>query len=106
MNAGALDRRVTIQRELVTGENDYGEQITETVDVATVPADVRQMSGREFFAAAAVTAESRVLFRLRYIEGVSVTDSVLYDGRDHNIQEVKELGRREGLELMTVALAY
>lgn len=48
-------------------------------------------------------AEIRVLFRLRWIEGITVLDRVAYANRLHNIKEVRELGRREGLELMTVA---
>lgn len=103
MKAGPLDRRIIVRRKMVTGENDWGEPITETVDVATIWASVRQESGREFFAAASVSAERKVVFRMRWLDGVTVTDHVRYDGRDHNIQEVRELGRRIGLELHTLA---
>ena len=73
--------------------------------MATVAAQVLQKGGREFLSAQMVQAEVRVLFRLRWIEGITVLDRVNYSGRLHNIQEVKEVGRREGLELMTVAAA-
>lgn len=102
MKAGPLDRTVAIERVTVV-EDDYGGQIETWQTLATVPAQVAQQSGREFLAAAQTQAERRVLFRLRWLAGVTVLDRVLYDGRTHNILDVKELGRREGLELMTVA---
>ncbi|MES2157600.1 MAG: phage head closure protein [Pseudomonadota bacterium] len=103
MKAGPLDRTVTIQRVTLV-DDGYGSVET-WADWATVPAQVVQQGGREFFAAAAVQAEQRVLFRLRWLDGVTVLDRVSYSGRAHNIIDVKELGRREGTELMTVAAA-
>lgn len=104
MKAGPLDRRVMLQRKTVVYD-DYGEEIAAWSELATVSAQVVQQSGREFLAAAQTQAEQRVLFRLRWIEGLTVLDRVSYGGRLHNIQDVKELGRREGVELMTVAAA-
>ncbi len=104
MKAGALDRRAMLQRKTVVYD-DYGGEIEAWAELATVSAQVVQQSGREFLAAQQIQADQRVLFRLRWIEGVTVLDRVSYGGRLHNIQDVKELGRREGVELMTVAAA-
>ena len=41
------------------------------------------------------------MFRLRWRTGIKVTDRVVYDRRHHDIHEVRELGRRDGLELFT-----
>ncbi len=104
MKAGPLDRRVTLQR-FTTIVDDYGGETQTWADLATLPAQAIQQSGREFLSADQINAEQRVLFKLRWFEGVSVLDRVLYQERAHNISDVKELGRREGLELMTVATA-
>lgn len=102
MNAGALDRLVTIQR--ATYERDaYGQQIATWADLATVHAEVRQRSGREFFAASMVQAEKLVVFFIRYIPDLTVLDRVSYGGSLHNIEEVREIGRGDGIELHTVA---
>jgi len=101
VKAGALDRLATIQRHTLV-DDGYGSVET-WADLITLPAQVVQQAGREFFAASSVQADQRVLFRLRWIEGVTVRDRVSYSGRLHNIVDVKELGRREGTELMTVA---
>jgi hypothetical protein len=41
---------------------------------------------------------------VRWLEGVSVLDRIVYEDRPHNITEVRELGRREGLEIYTTAV--
>lgn len=104
MKAGPLDRWATIQRKTII-RDEFNEPIETWADVATVSAQVVQQSGREFLSADQIQAERRVLFRTRWIEGVTVLDCISYGGRLHNIQDVKELGRREGLELLTVAAA-
>lgn len=104
MKAETLDRRVTIQRFIET-RDEFNEPIAAWVDLVTVPAQVVQQSGREFLTADQTQAERRVLFRLRWFDGITPLDRVGYAGRLHNIQDVKELGRGEGLELMTVAAA-
>ncbi len=102
MKAGPLDRRVMLQRKTVVYD-DYGGEIEAWAELATVPAQVVQQSGREFLAADQTQAERRVLFRIRWFDGLTALDRVLHESRVHNIQDVKELGRREGVELMTVA---
>jgi len=100
MRAGDMDRRITIQRYEVVGNDGFGGQIIEWIDLGTVWAEVKQESGREFFAAAAIQSERKVVFRLRWMD-VTVLDRVSYGGRLHDIHEVRELGRQEGLELHT-----
>jgi len=97
-----MDRRITIQRYEVVGDDGFGNEITEWNDLATVWAEVKQESGREFFAAAAIQSERKVIFKLRWMD-VTVIDRVSYDGTLHDIHEVRELGRTEGLELHTTA---
>jgi len=104
MRAGDMDRRITIQRYVVIGDDGFGNEITEWIDLATVWAEVKQESGREFFAYGGINSDRKVVFRLRWIDGgVTVLDRVSYGDRDHNIHEVRELGRQVGLELHTTA---
>lgn len=103
MKAGTLDRRVTVQGvELY--DDGYGEVET-CADKFTTWAQSVQESGREFFQNKGKEATRLVIFRLRWRPGVGVTDRVIYRGVTHDIQDVKELGRAEGLELHTIASA-
>lgn len=101
MRAGTIDRRIVIQRHQVIGDDGYGNEITEWTDLATVRAKVRQESGREFFAQAAIQAERRVTFTIRWVE-IWVTDRIRYGGNEYDIKEVRELGRQVGVEIHAV----
>ena len=104
MRAGDLDRRITILRYELAGDDGYGNPFETYVPTEEVWAEVKQESGREFFAQATIQSERKVVFRLRWIDPeIRVYDRVLYAGREHDIHEVRELGRKEGLELHTTA---
>lgn len=103
MRAGDLDRRITIQQ--LTLIPDGGGGSTESwTDLATVSAKVTQQSGREFLQASAVRTERAVLFTIRYRADLTTGNRVVYDGIDHDIREVRELGRQAGLELHTESI--
>lgn len=102
MRAGDLDRRIMIQR-LTTGESPSGEPIETWDTIATVWAKADQQGGREFFATAQEVSERKVVFRIRWIEGLTVLDRVVLDGAEHDIEEVRRLGRKEGIELHCTA---
>jgi SPP1 family predicted phage head-tail adaptor len=84
--------------------------------IATVWAKVEQQSGREFFATAQEVSERKTVFRMRYMPDLTVLDRVIYPEVDlgsppedppaanvYDISEVRELGRREGIELHATA---
>lgn len=104
MRAGQLDTRVIIQRSFKIVD-EWGEDDVAWSDLATVYADVRQTTGREFLAAAMQQAQKRVVFYIRWFEGVTPLDRILHEGVAHNIVEVRPIGRRAGLELHTIAVA-
>lgn len=99
MRAGDIDRRITIQREEVVGDDGYGNVLTDWVDYAERWASFTQMSGREFFAQAAIQSERRVVFRCRWADDVTPAYRVVCDGVLFNIEEVRRIGRKAGLEL-------
>lgn len=99
MRAGDLDRRIVIQRKQVVGDDGYGNTITDWVDYADRSASFMQSGGREFFAQAAIQSERRIVFRCRWVEGVTSDDRVVCDGIVHDIKEVRRIGRKIALEL-------
>lgn len=106
MSAGKMDRRITLQRASETddGFSSAGEKTWS--DLATVWAEVEQISDGERWRAGAVEATVTHRFRIRYSSAVSdlgPEDRVLYQGREFNISAVKELGRRKKLEITASA---
>ncbi|HWV11797.1 MAG TPA: phage head closure protein [Sphingobium sp.] len=102
MRPGTMDRIITIQRRTVE-DDGYGGEIDTWGNLATVFAEVRQQGGREFLAADQIQADKRVVFCLRWLAGLTALDRVEHEGALHNIQEVREIGRADGVELHTVA---
>ncbi|SDD71982.1 phage head closure protein [Rhodospira trueperi] len=99
MNIGRMDRRITV---MVTSmiDDGYGGTIPGgTVALGTFWANVRQLSGREFIGAEAVQAERKAVFTVHWVDGLDTTATVEWDGATWNIREVREVGRREALEL-------
>lgn len=97
MRAGNLDRSITVQ-SFTSTVNEYGTPIETWTDVATVRAQIIQSSTEEFLTSGA-TDETVIIFRTRYFAGVTTSSQVLYEGQTFNVREVKEIGRRKGLDL-------
>ncbi|QRY66552.1 phage head closure protein [Ensifer sp. PDNC004] len=104
MRAGRLDRTIAIQRSTYEVDPAGTPQYTWTT-IATVRAEIVQASTEEFMRSYGASDETLVIFRLRYIDGISNADRVVFEDQNHNIKEVKEIRRRRGLELRTVAVA-
>lgn len=53
MNIGKLRHRITLQRQ-INAQNDYGAVVTTWQGIATVWAEIKPISGREYFEASQV----------------------------------------------------
>lgn len=105
MEAGRLDRRITIQRAIKTTD-ELGGHVLTWGDHATVWAEVLPISDGERWRAQEVAAHVTTRFRIRWGgSGVTVEDRVVYDDRTYELVAVKEIGRREGQELTGAARA-
>lgn len=100
MKAGRLDRRITIETEYYeTVDRNGTVKRTFWTPGTTIPAELVQQSTDEFMRSYGEESESVIVFRIRWRPGVKMTDRVCYEGRVFNIVELKEIGRRVGLEI-------
>lgn len=104
MRAGALDRRITLQRRTVT-QDIYGAEIETWTDIATVWAQRMELRGDERWQAMQSVAKTDIKYKIRYRADVGPLDRLTDGGRVFNIRAVLEIGRREGLELHAEARA-
>lgn len=102
MRAGKLDRIITIER-VTTTVDEYGAPQEGWTTVATVRAQLIQSSVEEFIRAYGATSDTIAIFRIRYLDGLTLADRVTYASRAYDLKEIKELGRREAVELRCVA---
>lgn len=107
MDAGRLDRRIVLKRRK-SGSNGFGEPVDEWAVLSTVWANVAPVSDGERWRAGETLASKLCRFTIRWAARVSVLDprdQIDYDGRTWDIQGVKEMGRREFLEITAAARA-
>ncbi|MDW5314088.1 phage head closure protein [Rhizobium sp. PL01] len=102
MRAGKLDRTITIERQTQT-LNENRMPVSVWTAVATVRAEVVQQSSNEFLCGFGEAENSTVIFRVRFVPGITTADRVSYNGAAYDLKETKEIGRRRGLELRAVA---
>lgn len=105
MRAGKLDRTIRIDRYSAGTPDDFGTVTAGWEALATLRAQVVQSSTEEFIKAYGASDETVVIFRTRYLSGVTNADRIVYEGQTFNLKEVKEIGRRRGLELRAVRSA-
>lgn len=105
MQAGKLDRRVTLQRAVAT-QDSYGEEIKSWHDIATVWAQKKDLKGTERWLAMQEVANVTCVYAIRYRPDITPLCRLIdIDGRTYNIAAVVEVGRKEGLWLYVEARA-
>lgn len=104
MRAGKLDRMITIEKSEERSDKYGGIEFVWT-KYANLRAQIVQASTEEFIRAYGASDEAVIIFRTRYMQGVENKDRIIYSGEQFNIKEIKEIGRRDGLEIRCVRLA-
>ena len=94
MNIGKMRHRVEVQRPVYTADT-AGQMIETWVKVGDYWADVMPLSGREFLQAEAVEANITTKVRMRYLEGLLVTDRIIYDNRILEINSIINTSERD-----------
>lgn len=97
-----MDRRIRIERATEV-DDDFGGKTKTWALLIEVWAQVDFGTGNEARTDMEVKAEQRRTFKIRWLEGLTVTDRVVYESRNWEILDVAELGRRDGLEIAAIA---
>lgn len=103
--AGRLDRSLILRKRTVAN-NALGEPVETFTDLATAKASKTDITDAERVRAQQVGAEVTTRFRIRWSvnwSDLSAKDRCSYDGREYEIVAVKEIGRRNGLEITACA---
>lgn len=98
MRAGNLNREIAIEKQTETVD-EYGSLNSDWTAIGYFRAQLVEATTDEFMRGYGAASEHVVIFRIRYIPSVAVGDRVAYGCDDFTIKQVKEIGRRRGLEL-------
>ncbi|TPM36634.1 phage head closure protein [Mesorhizobium sp. B2-3-5] len=102
--AGRLDRRIDIQRLTESRDATYGAVVETWANWKTaVPAGLTQSTGREFLSTDQTVSERLKVFLVRYIDGLTVRDRVIFDAVSYDIGDIREIGRRRFQEIQCAA---
>lgn len=103
--AGKLQHRIVIERETET-VSPAGHVRKTWAHIATVRAEIRNMSSDEFLAGFGDADRQSAVFVIRWLPDMQITtaDRIIHGGRVFNIKSVIEIGRKRGLELRAVAV--
>jgi hypothetical protein len=110
--AGALDRLIRITRPPTEAErtlDDFGQPVAAPVTVRDrLPAQRIDADGTERWQMQGIAAVTSARFRIRWYPGITpvcVVEDLTDGDRAFDVKAVKELGRREGLELLCAGRA-
>lgn len=98
MDFGRLDRRIELQAANFT-VSASGERSENWSVFATVWAEERERPVREIEAGGTEQAQKEIVFFIRYRSDLSERNRVVYKGSVFNIENIREIGRKEALEL-------
>ena len=102
MRAGKLDRTITIRRWDDYAVDEYGVASPDWITVGDLRAQLVQQSTEEFIENRGADDDTVMIFRTRFMDGVTTKDQVRFDGSDFDIREVKITGRNRYMELRCV----
>lgn len=87
IRSGYLTTKITVQSP-VAGQDELGQPIREWADVATVWANLTDISGREFVASAALQNTAQTKITIRYRPGIVASMRVIHQADIYNIEAV------------------
>lgn len=98
LEAGKMDRRISIEQKSVT-KNDAGEEEESWSEYIAAWASKTDMRGSELFTARQDYPEVTTRWVMWYRTGIKHDMRINHSGVIYNIENVREIGRLEGLEI-------
>jgi len=105
--AGNMDHRITLER-FTTTVDAYNEPIKAWGAFAVRWASYEPLSDGERLRSGETSAQTSARFVIRWssdVASLNPKDRLIFNGVVHDIQHVKDIGRREGIEITTAAAA-
>ena len=108
LRSGNLDRLIVLQKR-VTTRDEFGEQVITWTEFATRWASSMPVKDGERFgndeAIATITNRFQILWDATAWADIDPTCRVVFEGRNYDVVAVKEIGRRDGIEISATARA-
>lgn len=99
IQAGTLDRIVSLNRVTVTVDENGTPQQSWTTYASMYAQLLTNATKEQALKSFGEETDIARVWRMRWIDGVVLADTIIYAGYSYRIVEIKEIGRREGLEI-------
>lgn len=96
-----MDRQAELQSKAATASTN-GERAGAWTTYETVWATVRETPAREIIAGNTEQAQKTLILFIYYHSSVTERHRVLFEGDAYDIENIREIGYREGMELRCV----
>jgi Phage head-tail joining protein len=102
MRIAALNRLVTIRARMQIAADKYGASQPHAggLPIAKVYAELVESKSEEVAHGSGKITKTLLTFRVRYVAFLKPGDFLTYQGHDHDIKAITEIGRRKYLELV------
>ncbi len=102
---GMMDRRLSVHRAVHVGSSSMNEPIFEWQPLRTVWAQkIHKSEGEQFDQGTKQRyASNSVAFKTWFMSDLRETDKLVCEGTEYNVVGIREIGRREGLEIAAEA---
>lgn len=104
MKAGKMVHVIEIQQATTT-INDAGTPVPDWAKLATLRAELIEQTTEEFLRNAGDTSVTTLVFRTRYVAGITTDNRISFDGDAFDIEQIVPIGRRRGLEFRCKAVS-
>lgn len=99
MRAGNLDRIIELQRIALAGPNSYGSIAPTWTTFATMRAQLLANAADDREGARGNSTDTTITFQMRWLDGVTLENRVVYEGNTYTIRQINEIRRRVGLNI-------
>jgi len=102
ISAGELDRRVSLQRSVIT-RDEFNAPVETWVEFANVWTGKRDQRGEKTLANGEVVAVLETRFKIRWsptVADLSAKDRAVCEGATYDVSDVQEWGRRDALSFV------
>lgn len=104
MKAGKMVHVIEIQQATMT-VNAAGTPVQTWSKLATLRAELIEQATEEFLRNAGDTNVTTLVFRSRYVAGITTDNRISFDGDAFDIEQIVPIGRRRGLEFRCKAVS-
>lgn len=104
MRAGKLDKWIIIHEPVSTAVDEMGTAAVRFFELARMRAELVTLTTNEFLRDVGSQDETVAVFRIRWLDKLTVQCRIIYQDRTYRIRELVEIGRKRGYEIRVEAL--